>query len=130
MRLLPLVIVAAIAAGCGSGGSANYDDELEKTEAVVQEALTDLGSGSGELDASSKAISDAARELDATTPPGDEQHYHDEYVAALREIAGTLHQAAQAGRTGDFKRRDDVLDHLDSSPGIRRLQALMHELES
>jgi hypothetical protein len=130
MRLAPLVLVAAIAAACGSGGSANYDHELEKTEAVVQEALTDLGSDSGELDASSKAIADAARELDATEPPGDEQHYHDEYVTALREIAGTLHKAAQAGRGGHFKQRDDVLDHIDSSPGIRRLQTLMHELDS
>jgi predicted RNA-binding Zn ribbon-like protein len=130
MRVLPLVLVAAIAVGCGSGGSANYDDELAKSEAVVQEALTDLGSDSAELDASSKAIAGAARELDASKPPGDEQHYHDEYVAALREIARTLHQAAEAGRTGRFKQRDDVLEHIDSSPGLRRLRALVRELDS
>jgi hypothetical protein len=129
MRLLLLVAIAAIVAGCGSGGSPGYVDQVTKAEAVLQEALTDLGSESGELDASSRAIAGAARELDAAKPPGDEKHFHAHIVDGFRKVAATLHQAAEAGRDGDFAKRDDLLEHIDSSPGLKELELAERELD-
>ena len=124
MRVLPLVAIAVVVAACGSGGgSSDYYDRLDTATAVVQEALKDLGSSAGELDASGKAIDDAAHDLDALEPPSEAKDFHAHVVAGLHQLAATLHQAARAGRDGDFVKRDDVLEHLDSSPGLRELQA-------
>ena len=129
MRVLPLLAVAAIAAGCGSGGGPAFDDELAKAEAVVTEALTDLGSDSGELEASSKAIAGAARELAASKPGGGEKRVHAQVVDGFRKVAATLHQAAVAGSNGEFAKRDALLEHLDTSPGMRELEAAERDLE-
>jgi hypothetical protein len=130
MRALPLVAIAVVVAACGSGGgSPDYYDRLDTATAVVQEALKDLGSSSAELDASSKAIDGAARDLDASEPPGDAKDFHAHAVAGLRKLAATLHQAAQAGRNGDFAKRDDLLDHLGTSPGLRELEAAERALD-
>jgi hypothetical protein len=130
MRVLSLVAIAVVAAGCGSGGgSSDYYDRVDTASAVVQEALKDLGSSSAELDASGKAIEDAARDLDKAEPPGDAKRFDAHLVEGLHQLAATLHQAAQAGRDGDFAKRDDVLDHLDSSPGLRELQAAERALD-
>jgi hypothetical protein len=129
MRVLPLLVIAVVVAGCGSGGgSPDYYDHIDTATAVVQEALKDLGSSSGELDASSKAIDDAARDLGGLKPPGDAKSFHTHLVDGLHKLAGTLHQAAQAGRDGDFTKRDDLLDHIDTSPGLRELQAAERSL--
>jgi hypothetical protein len=129
MRILPLLVIAVVVAGCGSGGgSPGYYDHIDTATAVVQEALKDLGSESGELDASSKAIDDAARDLGALKPPGDVKSFHTHLVDGLHKLAATLHQAAQAGRDGDFAKRDDLLDHIDTSPGLRELQAAERSL--
>jgi hypothetical protein len=122
MRLV-LLIAAAVIVGCGSSDGADWVDEATKAEAVVTEALNDLGSESGELEASSKAIAGAARHLDAAEPPDDAKDVDQHLVAGLRKLAATLHQAAEAGRKGDFAKRDDLLEHLDTSPGLRELEA-------
>ena len=130
MRILPLVAIAVVVAACGSGGgSPDYYDRIDTASAVVQEALKNLGSSAAELDASSKAIGDAAGDLDELKPPGDAKSFHVHLVDGLHKLAGTLHQAAQAGRDGDFAKRDNVLDHLDSSPGLRELQAAERALD-
>lgn len=122
MRLALLVAVAVLA-GCGSSGGAEWVDEATKAEAVATEALNDLGSDSGELEASSRAIAGAARELDAAKPPDDAKDVDAHLVAGLRGLARTLHQAAEAGRKGDFATRDSLLEHLDTSPGLKELEA-------
>ena len=129
MRVLPLVAIAVVVAGCGSGGgSPDYYDHIDTDTAVMQEALKDLGSSSAELDASSKAIDDAARDLAKLKPPGDAKSFHLHFVAGFRKVAATLHQAAQAARDGDFTKRDDLLDHIDTSPGLRELKAAERSL--
>jgi hypothetical protein len=130
MRLAPLLaIVAVVVAACGSGGgSSDYYDHIDTATAVVKEALRDLGSESSELDASSKAIGDAGRDLAKLEPPGDVKSFHAHFVEGFRKLAATLHQAAQAAREGDFKKRDDLLDHIDTSPGLRELQAAERSL--
>jgi len=130
MRLLPLLAIAAVmVAGCGSGaGSSDYYDHIDTATAVVQEALKDLGSGSRELDASGKAIDDAARDLAKLSPPSDVKSFHAHFVEGFRKLAATLHQAAQAARDGDFAKRDDLLDHIDTSPGLRELRAAERSL--
>jgi hypothetical protein len=122
MRLV-LLIAAALIVGCGSSNDSNWIDEATKAEAVVSEALNDLGSGSAELEASSKAIAGAASDLDAADPPDDAKDVDAHLVAGLRGLAATLHQAAEAGRKGDFAKRDELLDNLDKSPGLRELEA-------
>src|SRR4051794_9337491 len=49
MRILPLLAVAVVVAGCGSGGSPDYYDHIDTASAVVAEALKDIGDDSGEL---------------------------------------------------------------------------------
>jgi len=129
MRVLPLVAIAVVVAGCGSGGgSPDYYDHIDTDTAVMQEALKDLGSSSAELDASSKAIDGAARDLAKLKPPGDAKSFHAHFVAGFRKVAATLHQAAEAGRNGDFNKRDELLDHIDTSPGLRELHAAERSL--
>ena len=60
--------------------------------------------------------------------PGDAKRFHAHFVAGFRKVALTLHQAAQAGRDGDFDKRDRLLDHIDTSPGLRELQAAERSL--
>ena len=128
MRILPLVAIAFVVAGCG-GASPDYYDRIETDTAVMKEALNDLGSGSAELDASSKAIDGAARDLDKLKPPSDVKNFHAHLVDGLHKLAATLHEAAQAGHDGDFARRDNLLDDLESSPGMRELDAAERALD-
>jgi hypothetical protein len=130
MRFLPLVAIAVVVAGCGSGGgSPDYYDRVDTATAVVEEAFKDLGSSSSELDASSKAIDGAARDLGELDPPSDAKTFHAHVVEGLHKVAATLHQAAQAGRDGDFAKRDQLLEHIDTSPGLRELQAAERALD-
>ena len=129
MRLLPLIVIAGILAGCGGINEDEYLGRVTKASGTVQRAMTSAGSDSRKLDASSKAIAGVADDLGGSHPPEKDAHINKQIVGGFRKLAGSLHQAAEAGRKGDFKRRDDILDHLDKSPGMRQLEAAQAELE-
>jgi hypothetical protein len=129
MRVLPLIVIAGILAGCGGLNEDEYLGRVTKAAGAVQRAMTSAGTDSRKLDASSKAIARVADDLDGAGPPGKDKHINAQIVGGFRKLAGSLHQAAQAGRNGDLKTRDDILDHLDKSPGMRQLEAAQAELE-
>jgi hypothetical protein len=130
MRLLPLVALAALLAGCGGGiGEDAYVARVTKASETVGQAMQGVTRDSVKLDAGSKAIVHVADDLDGLHPPGKLDHLNAQIVSGFRAIAGSFHQAAVAARSGDFKKRDDILDHLEKSRGMRDINGAIAEID-
>jgi hypothetical protein len=129
MRLLPLLAVAALAGGCGGMNAEDYSERVAKASAAVQVAMAGAGQDAGKLDATSKSIAAAADDVERLDPPGEAEDVNTHIADGFRKLAGTFHQAAAAARSGDLDRRDDILEHLDTSPGLRELEAAESELD-
>jgi hypothetical protein len=100
-----------------------------KASEAVQVAIAGAGSQASQLEASSRSIARAADDLDGVEPPGEAKRLNARLVGGFRQLARTFHAAAEAARTGDFAKRDDILEHLDQSPGLRQLEAAERELD-
>ncbi len=129
MRLLPLIAVAAILAGCGSLSEDEYIARVTKASETVQQAMQGATTDALRLDESSKAIAHAADDLGGVHPPGEAKRLNEQIAGGFRKLAASLHQAAQAARSGEFAKRDDILGHLDKSPGVRQLNAAIAEID-
>ena len=129
MRLLPLVAIAAILAGCGAISEDEYIARVTKASETVQQAMEGVSPDALRLEEGSRAIAHAADDLDGAHPPGKDKRLNEEVVGGFRKLADSLQQAAQAARRGEFAKRDDILGHLDKSPGMRQLNAAIAEID-
>lgn len=130
MRLVALVALAALLTGCGSNISEDdYLSRVTKESQTAYHVMEGASRDSDRLDDGSKAFDHIADVLDALHPPGKLKRLNEQIVGGFRGLAGSFHQAAVAARDGDFKKRDDILGHLEKSAGLRKINDAITEID-
>jgi phage-related protein len=140
MGIVPAVIVAVLAAGCGSSSSemskSDYEAKIQADGKAVQDAVAEISAGltniksvAKQVAAAEVAAKKAADDLDATSPPKDVAADNDALVIALRAIDAQLKKLSQAAKTGDAMAAVAAASALQSSPEIRAGQAAVKDMK-
>ena len=129
MRVVPLLVMVALLAGCGSLSEDDYIAHVTKSAEAAQVAMNGATRDSYRLETKSKALGRVADDLGGLQPPSRFRHVNQQLVDGMRELAGTFHAAAVAARTGNFKRREAILVHLDKTRGLRDLNGAVKEFD-
>ncbi len=133
---LALALTAAlIAAGCGSvADKNNYVDSVNDAQAALTTSLGTIKPGgepeqvATELEQGGKVIDSAVADLKKITPPDDAARAHTKMISGLSAIAGTFREGADAARDKDPKKMAEVLGGIQTSAGVKELEAAQQEL--
>lgn len=136
-----VVMLAALAAGCGGGSSrlskAQYEQKIQADGKAVQQAASAITSSGGSIQklavqvaAAEKAAKAAADDLDGVNPPADIADDNAKIVAALRTIDAQLTKLEQAAKAGDIAAVQQAGLALQSSPEIKTAEAAAKDMKA
>jgi len=135
------VTLAALAAGCGGGGSkemskADYEAKIQADGKAAQDAVnqisasfSSIGTVAKQVAAAEVAAKKAADDLAAVTPPKDIAADHDALVKALRVIDVELKELAKAARAGDAMAAAQAANALQNSPDVQAGLAALRDMK-
>jgi hypothetical protein len=133
--LLAALAAACVAAGCGSTAEKNdYVQSVNQAQAALTKSLSTVNPGgkpeqiATDLDEGSKVIDSAVADLEAITPPDDAEHAHGRMIKGLSELADTFREGADAARDDDPQKMVQVLGGIQTSAGVKELEAAQKEL--
>jgi hypothetical protein len=139
--LAAVVVLAALAAGCGGGSSrlskAQYEQKIQADGKAVQQAATAITSSGGSMQklavqvaAAEKAAKVAAGDLGGVKPPADIADDNTKIVAALRTIDAQLTKLEQAAKAGDVTAVQQAALALQSSPEIKAAEDAAKDMKA
>lgn len=133
--ILAALAAACVAAGCGSTAEKNdYVNSVNEAQAALTKSLSTVNpSGEPEqiaadLEQGGKVIDGAVADLKQITPPDDAAHAHGRMVKGLSALAGMFREGAAAARDEDPEKVVKVLGGIQTSPGVKELEAAQQEL--
>jgi hypothetical protein len=129
MRVLPVLVMVALLAGCGSLSEDDYIAHVTRSAEAAQAAMNGATRDSYRLETKSKALGRVAEDLGGLEPPRRFKHVNQQLVDGMHELAATFHAAAVAARTGNFRRREAILTHIDTTRGLRDLNGAVKEFD-
>ena len=133
--ILAALAAACLAAGCGSTAEKNdYVQSVNQAQAALTKSLSTVNPGgkpeqiATDLDEGSKVIDSAVADLEAISPPDDAEHAHGRMIKGLSELADTFREGADAARDEDPQKMVQVLGGIQTSAGVKELEAAQKEL--
>ena len=133
--LLAALAAACVAAGCGSTAEKNdYVKSVNQAQTALTKSLSTVNPAgepaqiAADLDEGGKVIDSAVADLKAITPPDDAEHAHSRMIKGLTEIADTFREGADAARDKDPQKMVQVLGGIQTSAGVKELEAAQKEL--
>ncbi len=137
--LVAVVVVAALAAGCGGSSrlsKAQYEQKIQADGKAVQKAVASISGNPGSLKqlavqvaAAEKAAKAAADDLGAVKPPAEIEIDNATIVAALRTIDVQLKKLEQAAKDGDTAAAQQAAAAIQASPEIKAAQAAAKDMK-
>lgn len=140
-RIAPLLLVAALLAGCGGGtarlSKAQYEARAKADGTIVQNAVvkisgtpTSLKELATQVDAAHKAVTRAADDLAAAKPPANAEADNAKIVAALRAIAVQLGKLEAAAKAGDAAAAFAAGRAVQNAPEVKQAEAATKDLKA
>jgi hypothetical protein len=139
-RIAPLLLVAALVAGCGGSSrlsKAQYEAKAKADGNVVQAAVvkisgnpSSLAALAKEVDAAETAVKKAADDLGSAKPPANAEADNAKIVAALRAIAVQLEKLKKAAAAGDPAAAQAAATAIQHAPEIKSAQAAAKDLKA
>jgi hypothetical protein len=140
-RIAPLLLVAALLAGCGGGSArlskAQYEARAKADGTIVQNAVvkitgnpTSLKELATQVDAAHKAVTKAADDLAAAKPPANAEADNAKIVAALRAIAVQLGKLEAAAKAGDTAAALAAGRAVQNAPEVKQAEAAAKDLKA
>jgi hypothetical protein len=133
--VLAAVAAACIAAGCGSTAEKNdYVNSVNEAQAALTTSLSTVQPGgkpeeiAADLEDGGKKIDAAVADLEQITPPDDAAHAHQRMVKGLASLADMFREGAAAARDDDPTKMAEVLGGIQTSAGVKELEAAQKEL--
>jgi len=138
--LVAVVVLAALAAGCGGSSrlsKAQYEQKIQADGKAVQQAATAITSSGGSMQklavqvaAAEKAAKAAAGDLGGVKPPADIADDNTKIVVALRTIDAQLTKLEQAAKAGDVTAVQQAALALQSSPEIKAAEDAAKDMKA
>lgn len=132
---LAVLATACVAIGCGSTAEKNdYVKSVNEAQAALTQSLSTVNPGgkpeqiAADLDAGGKVIDSTVADLKEITPPDDAEHAHGRLIKGLAQIADTFREGADAARDKDPEKMVKVLGGIQTSAGVKELEAAQQEL--
>lgn len=135
MFALAALAAACLAAGCGSTAEKNdYVQSVNDAQAALTKSLSTVKPAgepeqiAADLEQGGKKIDEAVADFEQITPPDDAAHAHKRIVNGLSAIADTFREGADAARAEDPEKMVKVLGGIQTSAGVKELEAAQQEL--
>ena len=139
-RIAPLLVVAALLAGCGGSArlsKAQYEARAKADGTIVENAVvkisgntTSLKELATQVTAAHKAVTRAADDLAAAKPPANAEADNAKIVAALRAIAVQLGKLEAAAKAGDTAAALAAGRAVQNAPEVKQAEAATKDLKA